>query len=228
MAKTDYKFSAKEFNLPASNLAAAEAAREETDGEIRRVEETLQRFELAAARRIRLALCLLEADLVVNRVPDGVPFRNDARALARVASVLGRKAVPAMVELVQTYRGMLGVLTKFKPNETNQKLINAGLRGGRNVRDALEALKTSAGSSVPYPFEHAQESITVDRFLVPNVPTPTDLSSLVETTQGAVENLISLQVRVIGRVILAVEAVEHTLGIRSRSSANSSLESSSS
>jgi hypothetical protein len=222
MAKADYKFSAKEFDLPTSNLAAAEEAREETDAEIREVEQTLNRFEIAAARRIRLSLCLLEADLVANRVPDGVPFRNDARALARVAGVLGRKSVPAMMALMQSLRGMLGVLNKFKPNEQNQKLINAALRGGRGVHDALEALKTNAGGSIPYPFEHAQESITVARFLLPEIPGHDNLSGLIEASQGAVENLISLQVRVIGRVILAVEAVEHTLGIRSRSSKTTS------
>jgi len=215
MARADYKFSAKEFDLPASNLAAAEEAREATDAEIRQIEETLNRFELAAARRIRLALCLLEADLVANRVPDGVPFREDARTLARTAGVLGRKTVPAMMALAQSLRGMLGVLNKFKPNEQNQKLINAALRGGRSVHDALQALKTNAGGSIPYPFEHAQESITVARFLLPEIPAHDDVSGLIQASQGAIENLISLQVRVIGRVILAVEAVEQTLGIRS-------------
>jgi hypothetical protein len=217
MAKADYKFSAKEFDLPASNLAAAEEAREETNAKIREVEQILNRFELAAARRIRLALCLLEADLVANRVPDGVPFREDARTLARVAGVLGRKSVPAMIALMQPLRGMLGVLNKVKPNEQNQKLINAALRGGREVHNALQTLKTNAGGSIPYPFEHAQESITVARFLLPEIPGHDDISGLIGAAQGAVENLISLQVRVIGRVILAVEAVEHTLGIRSRS-----------
>jgi Zn-dependent protease with chaperone function len=218
MAKADYKFSAKEFDLPASNLAAVEEAREETDGKIREIEQILNRFELAAARRIRLALCLLEADLVANRVPDGVPFRDDARTLARVAGVLGRKSVPAMIALMQPLRGMLGVLNKVKPNEQNQKLINAALRGGREVHNALQTLKTNAGGSIPYPFEHAQESITVARFLLPEIPGHDDVSGLIGAAQGAVENLISLQVRVIGRVVLAVEAVEHTLGIRSRSS----------
>lgn len=222
MAKADYKFSAKEYKLPAANLEAAETAREETDDKIRQVEETLQRFELAAARRIRLALCLLEAELVANRVPDGAPFREDARALSRVASVLGRKSVPAMIGLLQAYRGMMGVLTKFKPNEQNQKLINAALRGGRNVHDALETLKTNAGGSIPYPFEHAQESITVARFLLPDVPGHDNLSGLIDATQASVENLISLHVRVVGRLVIAVEAVEHTLGIRSKTTQNAS------
>ena len=73
-----------------------------------------------------------------------------------------RAATRAAVDLVQRYQA--------GKDARNQPLINAILRGSRQVHERLTELKWKIGDGVAYPFEHAQEGISLGRYALPSVP----------------------------------------------------------
>jgi hypothetical protein len=68
-------------------------------------------------------------------------------------------------------------------------------------------------SGKPYPFDHADAKITLQEFVIPQMPEPMDLPGLVIVTQQLVERLYVLQVRMFARLAYAAEKVEAVLGL---------------
>jgi hypothetical protein len=96
----------------------------------------------------------------------------------------------------------------------NQELRNACLRAGQVLRERLLAVKTALGNSVPYPFDHAEEALSVGRHALLVVPDPEAIGDLVQASNDVYSKLTTLQRRVLGRLAVTAEEVEGTLGMK--------------
>ena len=215
MFRADKAVRAAVVDLPKATLRAAETAREQAQASTDYIEGEFAEFSQLAAERIALALGLLELDLVVARVPDGVVLRDEARALYPAASLLGGRVVPELGQVLIAL-GALGFLfSQFQAgkNDKDQAMINALLRGGRKLHDRLTSLKWKVGDLIAYPFEHAQAGITLGRYALPNLPPAEALGDLFQTGTEAQDRLIDLHRRVLGRLAATAEAVERAIGL---------------
>ena len=211
MLRCDYKPKAAEFGLPKANLAAAEEADREIAGEIETVGATLSIRESAAVRRLHAALSLLEADDVA--VPDLDEWREEARVLYPVARHVGRSVLPSIASVVQAQQAMLAILGKWQGDQQNEKLRNAVLRAGRTLAEALAETKGKLGDMIAYPFDHASGIVSLSQYALPSVPAPDDIGALLEAAGTAIDKVIPLHCRMAGRLVLAAEEVEKSLGL---------------
>ena len=213
--KADKKVKPEVVNLPRATISAAEAALDSANATTESALAGFEPFGTAAAERLGLALGLLELDLVVGRVPDGVVLRDEARSLYPAAAVLGGRVVPELSRLVPAI-GALGFLINLYhsgKNDKDQAMINALLRGTRLLHERLTQLKWKIGDAVAYPFEHAHAGVTLGRFLLPSLPESQDVGGVVETASETRDRLIDLHRRVLGRLTATAEAVERAIGL---------------
>ena len=61
-----------------------------------------------------------------------------------MASFLAIRIWPKLLPLLQARVALLAVLKQYEGNEQNQRLNNAILRGGRELKDRLQELSTAS------------------------------------------------------------------------------------
>ncbi|MFO0888475.1 MAG: M48 family metalloprotease [Isosphaeraceae bacterium] len=213
MSRAGFKFKAADFHVPAANLDAAQTAAQRADRQVDEQSQALAEFERLCSERLTTALGLLEDDAVAGRMNDPDPWRDEVRALYPIATFLAGRVWPRVLPLMQARIALLSVLQHYQGNEQNERLTNAILRGGRELRDRLQELKTALGGSLLYPFDHAQGEVTLEQFALPSVPAHDSIGDLLRAAETALDRLLPLYSRVLGRLALAAEEVERALGL---------------
>ncbi|SIO36226.1 MJ0042 family finger-like domain-containing protein [Singulisphaera sp. GP187] len=216
LLKSDIKLDAEDWELRAPTVRAAEAARDRALAQIRDLEGQFEPYAASAAQRLTQALAILQVDTVADRVTDGRDRREEAQTLYPCAAHLGGNVVSQLFPAVRAKQVLELLLSRYNDgkNEKNQPLIAAVLRGASDLRDTLEALRWKVGDTIYYPFEHAKEDITLARFALPAVlPEKNDVGGLLETTDAAIDRLLGLYRRALGRLTVTAEEVERVLGL---------------
>ena len=203
------------LDLPKLTPAAAESARAPAVAALDFMWGELDVFADLAARRIALAIGLLEHDLVVGRVPDGMILREEARLLLPVAAHLGGAVLPELARTIPAL-GTLGCLVGLFAAGKNDKdgpMIQAMLLGSQAAVDRLVALRRAVGDHLTYPFEHAQPGITLGGFALPAIPEVGAVSDVLGVGTEARDRLFDLHRRVLGRLAATAQAVEQAVGL---------------
>jgi hypothetical protein len=213
MIKAEFKFRPSDFGLDRVKLDVAKDASARVDAEVANLDEAMSVRESAVIRRIHAALSLLQSETIVSRVPDGAFWREESAALYPVARHVGRSGIPALAETFKAHQCLLLVLSRWSGNEQNERLHNAIRRAAKLLADQLLLLQGSLGGMVAYPFDHAEGMISIGRYALPNLPPATDVEGLLSTTQEAINKMIALHYRLVGRLMLAAEEVEKALGM---------------
>lgn len=214
---TGNKAKAKDLELPAAKVEVAESVRVENEARMNALTERRRPFEQACADRLAADLALLQAPAFATRVPDAEILRDEARDLLPCASYLARVALPILPLFYRDIIVLVALLRTIgesdgKPGET---LVNACLRASRAMHERLTELKQKLGDTRPYPFEHAQENLSVGRHVLPGglLPDAQEVYAVAEMAQGAHRRVLELYGRVLGRLAVAAEAVETALGL---------------
>jgi predicted Zn finger-like uncharacterized protein len=218
LLKADVKVKASDYGLPVATVRAAESARDQAEGERRRLEESEPKhpFAVAAVARLTGALGLLEDDRVAGRVPDGRDRREEARSLYRCTAHLASAVMPQLARLARSRSVLMGAIEVYNAGNDpkNQPRINAILRAGSDLRDRLEETRWKVGDGIAYPFEHAREDVLLGQFAFPPlIPAKDDIGGLMEASGEAIDRLAQLHGRALGRLALAAEEVERALGL---------------
>ncbi len=92
--------------------------------------------------------------------------------------------------------------------------MNAVGRAAGILRENLERLRWKVGDSIDYPFEHAQEGITLGRFAFgAPLPDQSDIGGLLAIAEESSDRLLTLYPRALGRLTVTAEEVERALGL---------------
>jgi len=212
LLKAGNKIKAADYGLEAPTATAAEAARERATADHARLAELFTPFEEAAARRLTLALSLLEAGAVSALVPDGPARRDEARALYACVAHLGGRVVPEIPPLLRDQQTLLRLVPLLQGART-EALANAVLRAARSLHDRLEEFRWKVGDTIEYPFEHARENVTLARYALPHVPPRENIGEVLQAAETAVDRLSALYHRALGRLAVTAEEVETALGL---------------
>jgi hypothetical protein len=222
LLKAGNKIKAADFGLANKTLAAAELAREAAASDFQDLVASLTPFSTAAVRRLESALALLESDAVMTRVPDGPARRSEAHALYSCAAYLGGRVlgeIPPMIWAQNAVADLIGRIIRNRM-QNDGGMINALLRAQGLLHERAVVLSAKIGDSVPYPFEHAHEGITLRRFILPTIPPKESLGELTRATGEAAEKIAALYTRVFGRLAVTALEVERACGLPPLTSAD--------
>ncbi len=210
-----YKKVAAEYGLESGTIEAADKASRTLEAAFQKISTALEPIEAAAARRLALALGLLESDMFAGRLPEARALREEARALYPCAPLLGNGVIRELPELSRALREVTVLVNNLNDGDKgeNQALRNACLRASRSLRERLQGLATTLGNTLPYPFEHGREAVSVGRHALPAIPGPEALGDLVQAGNEACARLATLNHRILGRLAFAAEEVERSLGM---------------
>jgi predicted Zn finger-like uncharacterized protein len=215
-AKTGVPFDPADFELKTATPRAIESARERAEAAVHELAAAGEPFAAAAARRLTQALALLEAEPVAARVTEGLARREEAHALYRCAAHLGANVIPQIGLLFQARTLLSGTASAFEAAKgpTNEPRINAILRAAAALRDRLVETRWKVGDFLDYPFEHADDNVTLGKFIFPSLlPEKNDVGGLLQTSDEALDRLAGLYRRALGRLAVTVEEVERVLGL---------------
>jgi Zn-dependent protease with chaperone function len=218
LLKADVKIKASDFDLRVATEQAAKSARDRAEAELRQLDESesTDPFATAAVGRLVGALGLLEDEGVAGGVPDGRDRRDEARALYRCTAHLASVVMPQLARLARSRSVLVGALQIYEAGKDpkDQSKINAVLRAAASLRDGLDEIRWKVGDGIAYPFEHADEDVTLGKFAFPPlIPAKDDIGGLLEASGEAINRLAGLYGRALGRLALAAEEVERALGL---------------
>jgi Peptidase family M48 len=207
---------AEMWGLHAPTIKAAESAHKAALEECRALEEQIAPYAEAAARRLGGALALLELEAVADRIADGRQRREEARAIYSCTALLGANVASQLVSIVR-FRLILEHLMQWSATrraEEGDPFMKAVLRAAGILHEHLERVRRKVGDTIDYPFQHADEGISLGRFAFgPAIPDQSNVFGLLAAAEAANDRLSSLYARALGRLTVTAEEVERALGL---------------
>jgi hypothetical protein len=216
LLKTGVSFDPGAFGLKKATLRSAEAARDRAEAELKELDALTEPYASSAVRRLVGALAILQADRVADHITDGRILRDEARVLYPCVAHIAGNVLPKL-PTVFTARNVLNSLLQVyagrkKPDDL--ALVNAILRASDRLLTLLEELRWTVGDTIYYPFEHAQEDLTLARYALPRTfPPNDDVVDVLSTADLALDRVLGLYHRALGRLTVACEEVERALGL---------------
>ncbi len=212
LSKADVKIRRTDFSTDLTSATAASRARRKAEERRERASAGLAEFEKAAADRLSAALELLQAPQIAARLENAQKWQDEC---ARIVPAV--RAIATDLPWVLTMRNeqaALGILLdRVEGNRRNEQFLWC-------VQRAAEALEVSIRqrreqlSIVPYPLDHAKGSMTVGDYVVVDLPWSEDVVAIFHVGRVAVENVLTLYVRLVGRLSFFAEHVEKALGLQ--------------
>lgn len=215
LLKTDFRPKASEYGLTKSTLECAKEAMKEIGEDVERMDQVLSLRESATIRRIHGALSLLMNNDVATLVPKADEWRDEVTEVYPVARHMGRVVIPTLMKAVEAHQALVMVVDKWAAGHAgDERVRNAVLRAGRIVHEMLTELRWKLGESIPYPFDHQDGLISLARYALPAVPDAKDIDGLLHVGGMAIDKVIPMHYRLVGRLMLAAEAVETALRLK--------------
>ncbi len=200
-----------EFHLRQSSDAAARSARKEALSGQEALRAELEPFEKLAVARLLSALKLLWVPAVAQKVEGAEALRGEVAALLPAGAFTSR-AMPRLVEFRNGNIAMASLLARLEDNQGNETLIKEIRRRMRLVRDELKEVCGELEGQ-PYPFSHAEGEVSLGRYAAPEMPGIDDPGEIFGAGDGMINRSFSTYLRLVGRLVLAAEAVEKALGM---------------
>ena len=200
----------RDFGLASSSRKAAEAKHKRAKAAVQYLAAKMLVFETAASMRISTALRILQVPKVADAIPDGRALQEEVRTMIRDARLIS--GIIGGLPILRILYRRIAVLFARLGKQPNQKLVQtiiAQIEGMSNrINSISDELKDQA-----YPFDHADDTMTLRDFVIPYLPEEMDVGGLVHATQLLFERLYTLQVRLFARLTQAAEKVETVLGL---------------
>lgn len=207
----DLPIEPNDFSIPLANSKQVEVAQRKAVERQDKVLPRVTRFEEAFGTRFTSALRLAQTPALSAILSEKNITPGEVKKLVELVSTV-YQMLPRFLEL-RDNRFMLQILSgKTDANKDNSKLPTRFRKTVREMYEAISALD-SAFLSFDYPFDHAQENITVAGFLLKQLPEPEDPGEVYQACEMLVERLPRFQARILGRLCIIAEAVETELGM---------------
>jgi hypothetical protein len=206
-----FRIDPRNFGLANSDPVTALQMAERAESLIRSSAVQLERYEKMEVRRLGLALVLLAAPQVAGRLRETEAWQQEVpRLLSCAAFLTGR--FPQMNNL-RTARAVLDILVRqIRPDRESSRLFGVITEKLADLQEQLKDLHRDLRPQ-PYPFEHAQEGINLAQVAIPTMPAANDLDGLFGMSAHALERLLEIYGRLLGRLAWMAEKVEEALGM---------------
>jgi Zn-dependent protease with chaperone function len=207
---SELKYRGKDFGLPNNRPETAQSQLKRVRAAVQHLAARMLTFESAASERLGAALRLLQVPKVAAAIPDGTAWQTEARMLIKdgrlISEMIGE--LPALQMLFRRTGALLSHLGNNRPQRVIEKIVGqleAMSSQLKLIHDQLEGK--------PYSFDHADDTVTLQHFVIPYVPEPMDLAGQVAACERLVDRLYTLQIRIFARLSQMAEKVESVLGL---------------
>lgn len=171
---------------------------------------TLQVFETHAQSRLTGALSLLAESSIAAGIEDGNDLQDEAARLRPVFARLGQVFGP-LQELRRKFAAFNAAFEAGTREERrNARVEQAEARVNallpelqKLVQEIREPLR-----DIPYPFHHARQDITIEEFARNDIPASNKVQALCNDCNCALDRLVPLYYRVLGRLCFIALQVE--------------------
>jgi hypothetical protein len=123
-----------------------------------------------------------------------------------------RAAAPHTESLRQHFYQLGMLLSRLRPEHNSESLIAVVLRRSEKVCADLSALHAELRST-PYPFEHAEQNVTMARYAIPAVPVPQQVGHVHRAAEAALDGCYGVYMRILSALAERAERVEQSLGL---------------
>ncbi len=199
-----------DFGLPDSSLKTAELKHKRALHSVQFLAAKMLTFETAASERLSAALQLLQVPKVAETIPNGVELQEEVRNMIRDARLISNM-IGELPSLRIMYR-RIAILFSRLGNQQNRALVESIIGQLEGITMRLTTIYHEL-HDVRYPFDHANDNMTLQEFVIPYLPEAINVGGVVNATQLLFERLYVLQVRLFARLAQAAEQVETVLGL---------------
>jgi hypothetical protein len=200
------------FDIPVDSRDRVESVMQDAKSTMAREATAMEAFEDAVGQRIVSALQLLFVPKVAERVELAGQWCEEATRLLPLLRDLS-KLLPVTAEIRNTKMGLDLLLNQLEGNQGNESYVDTVTERANSVGELLRTTFASL-SNEPYPFDHADASMTVSRFLMPDgPPVKGDVGGQYEAAGQFVDRMGTLYPRVAGHLAVMAERVERVLGL---------------
>lgn len=198
------------FSIPVSNVQVVAAARQAAMARQQQLEPELAHFESAVRSRLSKAISLLLVSDIAKRLPKAAELRSSCGKLLPIL----RKMLQIHEQSIAIRNSVASLASLFGHAEgasNSQTLQIRVQQEALALRTSLAQIRDHLGP-LAFPFEHAEQAMTIGNYVVPNLPDTTDYENLMEAASTALPRYTELSHRVAAELCRAAEAVEETLG----------------
>jgi len=150
-------------------------------------------------------------DKVVEKIEDGEALRQEVKQLVPEAGFIA-DIIDHLPTLRLPYVAMVILVVNLEDNAGNSKLYEEVQQRMQTVYRRLREISRDLGDH-PYPLDHADPDMTMRKYVIPTLPDEEDLGELLESTNSVLDQLVTVQYRLFGRLALAAEKVEALFGM---------------
>lgn len=198
--------------VSAKDYPFAEGGRKEVEATHARAKEAIQQlarkmlvFESAGSIRLSMALQLLQVPKVAKATGGGEDLQVEIREIIKHARMISG-IISGLPTLRLMYR-RLAILFSKMGRKPSQRMIRSVIEQMIGIHTRLISIYEEL-KDARYPFDHYDDSMTLQKFVLPGIPAPNDLEGVVFITGYMVERLLTVQVRLFSRLTQAAERVE--------------------
>ncbi len=210
VVESGLKFRGSDFGLPDNRPETARARNKRARAAVQHLAARMLVFETAASERLSAALRLLQVPKVAAAIPNGSSVQVEVRGLINDGRLIS-ELIGELPTLQTLFRG-IGALLSRMGNRRNAKVVEKIVGQLESMSSHLNMIRDRLDGRM-YSFDHADDTMTLQQFVIPHVPEPMDLAGLVAATEQLVERLFTLQVRIFARLAQIAEKVESVLGL---------------
>ncbi len=198
------------FKVPMRSIRDVEAREDAANYIQAKQEPKLAPFEDAAAQRLYSALRLLRGATVQDRIAHHADLTAEVDQLVELFGEINSR-LGQLLEIRNDQIALGLLISMLDGNDGNRRLITRIFDTMANLHDLVHDLYESL-CRVPYPFDHANEFMTVGEFMLSSLPEEENPSELYEAANAIGNSLPAIQSRVLGRMCQIAEEVETALG----------------
>jgi len=211
LREAGFRIDPEDFGLANSDPVTALHEAERAESLLKSGAVRLEKYEKLEVRRLGLALVLLAAPRVRDQVREADTWSQEVPRLLACAAFLTDK-FRQMFDLRVT-RAVLEILVdQIRPERDNARLFAVISDHLARLQQQLKDLHRDLRSQ-PYPFEHARQGINLAQVAIPSMPAANDLGGLAGMTGHALERLLEVYSRLLGRMAWMAEKVEEAHGM---------------
>lgn len=202
-----------ENNTFSRNLSSRRLVQQTSDalnGQFEVAQKDYKIFEQIVAERLWGTLALLSVDSIRSSLPDGESLLTECNVkLLPVLETLSGCHAEVMKLRAANDRFMMGIHV-LQSGSDSEGLFRQVNRSRGAVGLLVNSIRESA-AGVDYPFEHAESTMTVSKFLCEKTPDIEDLGAHVEAVGTMLEGFGQLYQRTLGRLCEIAQAIDDVL-----------------
>lgn len=200
-----------DFDVPVSTSAAARQEARSTESKMERGELELAPMYDAFAHRVTLALRIAAMPKVAARLENA----SSRLATAKTAMEATKAMTPhlkLLAKLRNDFHSLQVLSTLFGQEEPTKQLYDEFKLLLDRVCERTKEIRNAVAGK-PFPFEHANGFVTLDKYLVPELPLNADPGGAFEAADGCLDRAYSLFFRSAAHLASIAVDVETILGM---------------